>query len=201
MAKLATVADFNHYLDSEFGEADPRINRLLELASGKVQRYCRQSFVEVTDDLVQLSVNPGERTIFLPERPVTDVSAVSLIGVGVTNLPVASYEWSAKGELYWLGGGYWPHTVEATYTHGYAAGEIPDDVVEVVCGVVARIMDNPTQDVQEAVDAHAVSHGEGWRLTAEDRMALRDYRVTTFTTWVAPSVRYRQSALGVIGNA
>jgi hypothetical protein len=198
MTKLATVADFNHFLDTEFGEADPRMNRLLELASAKVARYCRQSFVVVTNDLVRLSVNPGARTIYLPERPVTGVDSVSLIGIGVTSLPVTSYEWNPQGELNWLGGGQWPHTVEVQYDHG---GPVPDDVVEKVCMVMARVMDNPTQDVQEAVDAHATSHGEGIRLTKSDKADLADYRQPVRTTWIAPSVTYRHSALGVIGNA
>lgn len=199
--RLATVADLNHYLETDYGEADPRMLRLLDLASGKVQRYCRQTFVEVEDDNIQMAVSGNRRTIQLPERPVTLVSNVSLLGTGTANLPVGLYTWTEAGELTWVGGGWWPYAVEVTYDHGFAPDEIPTDLVEIVCGVVGRILDNPNQEVQEAIDAHAVSHGEGMHLTLADKSDLRDYRRFAYTTPIAPAVEYRGSALGVIGNA
>jgi hypothetical protein len=167
---------------------------LLDDASAVVRAYTRQDFELHTDDEVVLRAVGGR--IGLPGRPVQSVSRVEVIG-GSEALPDFTLaDWLYDGidtvrvgegaavinlpEAWWDDDGY-PGTYRVTYTHGYA--EVPAEVLSVVCGVVLRVLTNPSGYRSETVGSYSVTYavpatGEqlGTNLTRYEMRMLDRYR-------------------------
>lgn len=169
-----------------------RAERLLEIASQKVQTFTGQTFTreETTD---RLPVRNGK--VRLPQRPVIDVSAVTDIdgntvefdwdGSGVIDLTASPLSWferePRRTKL---------RTVQVTYEHGYDT--IPADVVGVVCDMVAAALDFPPEQIglqSETVGPASVTYGTqfagGVRLTPTMRETLAPYRAPVGTANVS----------------
>jgi hypothetical protein len=198
MARLADIADLNAALDEEFGETDEKKLRLLELASGVVQREARQSFVRKDNDSQVLWLGTGSRSIWLPERPVLAVDSVSIHEPNAAPYPTSVFRWYPWGEIRYSVG-FWPEAVTVVYDHGYDV--IPADVRMVTCGVVSRILDNVERNVQDAIDAFAQSHGSAEWLTAEDKRILSTYRPKVFSVPIKTVGQRVPWDYGVVGNA
>lgn len=100
---------------------------------------------EVADD-VEVLDSHGGKELLLKHWPVTDVSAVTVDGTDPDY-----WEWSRTGRLARTSGKYWPaglREVTVTYTHGFPADEIPDEIKTVTLAVAARIVANP-QSLQQ----------------------------------------------------
>lgn len=127
--------------DAELDQIDLQIRA----AAAWVQRRTEQQLVYVEDD-EQTFDGMGTRAMFLPQLPVTDVSAVSEVRDGVTTALVlgTDWDWSARrGAIYRLGC-RWPRgqrNVIVTYSHGYA--EMPLDIQRLVYGLAARGVGSP----------------------------------------------------------
>jgi len=192
---LASATDLEARLGR--GLTDPeglRVGALLTDASAKVRRYCRQTFDTVTNDVVVLRSQDGE--IRLPQRPVLNVSKVVALG-GNGLPPVQLLDWLWDGldlirlgsgnvvinlpEVWWDEDGY-PDTYQITYSHG--PGEVPPEVVSVVCAMVNRTITNPT--MAGGIKSETVGHynyqldaaggGLSVTMTAADQAELKDYR-------------------------
>lgn len=93
---------------------------------------------------VSLWTEPSTR-LDLPSRPVTAVSAVSLDGVEL----VEDTDYVVRGNALWRVGQKWqsdgatPSVVEVTFTHGLV--EVPADVVDLVCSLVAGGLSKTTE--------------------------------------------------------
>ena len=195
MAALAVQGDIEARLGRSLTTAEePRVEALLNDASALVRSYTRQAFVESTDDVVVLRVAGGQLT--LPQRPVTAVTKVEVIG-GSEALPdftLADWLWDGIDtvrigdgacvinlpEVWWDDDGY-PGTFRVTYSHGYAS--VPEDIVAVVCAMVLRAYNNPQNLRSETVGSYSVTYavpatGEslGINLTRYERQALDKYR-------------------------
>lgn len=166
------------------GTDQARAGALIADASAYVRNYTRQVLSVVTDDTAVLEATP-EQWLWLPERPVTEVSEVSVGGAVVS--PVY---WTQQGDglyrFYGWSGRMWgttalwnqPDTITVTYTHGF--DEIPDDVVAIVCKLAKASWVNPqglrqwrqgSTDVMLSVESVA----EG-ALNDDDRRTLDLYR-------------------------
>lgn len=191
------------------------ITRLLELASGIVRRYTRQTISAVTSDIITLPGNWGQ-TLTLPERPVTAVTSVTINGA---IMPAATYVLigddlfissgsfmpdsgsSLSGETVLWGpagsssgqpatGPSWqgPQTqIVVNYNHGYA--EIPDDIVNEVTGMVATQYESPIGVRTEKIGGYEVGYGRisggGMTLTDDAKSILNFYRKRSTTMSLA----------------
>lgn len=144
LAPLATTDDLTARLGRDLTDTETtQAEALLAGASARVRTYTGQDFTLVEDDTVQVKVRNGVAR--LPQRPVLAVA-------GVTNLESAAlvFTWLGDDRVRlsplidspWVYEPYRNPIPEAifTYDHGYAEGEIPADVVDVVCSMVARTM-------------------------------------------------------------
>lgn len=195
MSALASPADLTARLGRDLTEQETaRAEALLNDASAVVRAYTRQNFDLATDDEVVLRATGGRIT--LPGRPVQGVSRVEVLGGGVALPDFTLADWLFDGidtirvgegaavinlpEAWWDDDGY-PGTYRVTYTHGYA--EVPADVLSVVCGVVLRVLTNPSGYRSETVGSYSVTYavpatGEqlGTNLTRYEMKMLDRYR-------------------------
>lgn len=167
---FAAPADLAAYLQREpfaAGAETTSAQLALDIATSVVVARTGQTFTAVTGDTVILDAH-GE-DVFLPQRPVTAVTAVTTRERGsmVTTTRTLNVDYEVRGDrLRWVGVGYWPYEVTVTYSHGYAA--IPDDVKGATLAVAAEIFDNPEGLSRSALDDDTAQHE--W---AEDSPAER----------------------------
>lgn len=149
---MISVADMLLRLGDGFADIDQiLLQDLIEGAHAFVERQTRRTFREVAADTVYLTGN-GSRRLWLPEPPVMvgspaayDVAVEESRYPGGTSTTLAlatDFEVRMHGSEGWLarlGGSYWKNGYEyaVTYSHGYAADAYPEDVVDVVAGLVA----------------------------------------------------------------
>jgi hypothetical protein len=100
-------------------------------------------------------------------------------GAAIINLP----------EVWWDDDGY-PGTYRVTYSHGFAT--VPTDVVSVVCAMVTRVFQNPSNLRSETVGSYSVTYtipatGEalGINLSRYEKQILDRYRrkASTVRVW------------------
>jgi hypothetical protein len=180
--------------------------RLLDMASGVVRRYTRQNITQVVNDVVTLPGNWGN-TLELPERPVTAVASVSMNGATMANTMWKLVDNSLflgtgafmpdYGSTIWGGSALWgpagsnqgPQAigntwqgptaqVTVTYTHGYA--DVPQDIVNIVAGMVALQINAETGIQSEMIGDYKVVYARngngGMALSDDDKSALNYYR-------------------------
>lgn len=119
---LVTAADLTAY------GYDTVPDGLLARASARVRRYTRQ---QITPGTSTVTVT-GDGPWLLPQRPVTAVVSVT----DADGDAVSDYELR----------GQWLHSsvcgpLEVAYEHGYDT--LPDDLVELVCAIAARLGEMP----------------------------------------------------------
>lgn len=214
--QLATIADVVAIIGRPLtSDQTTAADRLLNMASGIVRRYTRQYLTQVTNDVVTLPGNWGN-TLLLPERPVTSVSSVVMnggtmsntqwrlvdgnlfLGTGAFMPDYGSTIWG--GEALWgpAGSNQGPQAIgntwqgptaqiTVTYTHGYA--EIPQDIVNVVAGLVALQLNAETGIQSEAIGSYKVVYARngngGMALSDDDKAALNFYRKRTGSASIA----------------
>lgn len=137
---LATTDDLSARLGRELTDTELiQAEALLAGASARVRTYTGQDFTAVEDDVVQVKARNGIAR--LPQRPVTAVTAVVDLSANAV-----AHTWLnddrvqvGTSALNWFEVEPWRNAVpelRVTYDHGYE--EIPGDVVDVVCSMVAR---------------------------------------------------------------
>ena len=177
---LATPSDLASYVQSDLDTATATL--ALEVVTGWIQSELGQRVVRVTDETVLL--DGCDRVLYLPQRPVVSVGAVSTLDKwGVTYNPVLNTEYRVRGyRLIWSGyGRVWPEQVTVTYTHGYLTPDVPQGIRGVCLSAAARIYQNPDGLRSETVGGvswtaagSAVDVGPG--LTESERLALADFK-------------------------
>jgi hypothetical protein len=159
-----------------------RASELLADASATVRNYTRQDFTVATDTAYLEPTH--EQWLFLPQRPVTAVSAVTIGGS-----PLAASWWTLQSDALFRYDGWagyfpgqampWrqPNTIAVTYTHGYAV--IPADIVAVVCKLAQAKWSNPQGFKTAAAGAISLSLDSGvtaGALDDADKAILDSYR-------------------------
>jgi hypothetical protein len=157
----------------------PRVDMAIKLAAAYVQRMSAQRIEQVADDEAVFDGN-GNRILFMPQRPVTNVSEVTVDGdVWVVG---TDYDWSERrGTIHALGRRRWPvgqRNIAITYTHGYA--EMPVDIQGLVYGLAQRAIDNPTGIAirSETLGSYSVAYEALiGGLTAQEAAMIADLRL------------------------
>jgi len=161
---FGTAAGLSDWLGRQL---DPnQADQALAAAQGVVRSLCRQYLSYVADEQLVMDWR-GDLALYLPELPVTDVSAVEarqLVGDGAdpntwTPWPEGQLQWSQRtGELRlacmpfagW--GDSWPTWwgnypgvalggIRVTYSHGY--DPVPPELIGVVYGIAGRMLAAP----------------------------------------------------------
>lgn len=123
MASFATPAELAAFANATLDT--PRMQALLDLASGVIRQFTGQTLSQVLGD--QVEFGPRSSTILqLPEVPVTAVSDISVLTVTTT-----AYEWGRWGLI--VGDDFWTDGAVVTYDHGYAAASEELESVKAVC--------------------------------------------------------------------
>lgn len=128
----------------------------LEQATGCLQDLLGQHVLQVLDDVAEF--DGGERVLWLPQRPVLAVGAVTTLDRWDTPYtPVIGVDYrirSNKKRLIWSGyGKCWPEQVTVTYSHGYAADAIPQAIKRACLTVAAGLYNNPSRLRSKTVGA------------------------------------------------
>lgn len=183
------LADWLGYTITETARA----TLMLEVATGTIQSWTRQTIEQVANDSVELQ-GTWEPVLKLPERPVTSVSSVTLDGTLLTvtddyvvvkdelRRPNAEYHnWQAPSSDFYpftkTGWGGPSAIVAVTYTHGFAT--IPDGVKGVCLSLAGRMFTNPEMAATRVVDAQTFQYGQRHLdLTDGEKKVLRKYRRT-----------------------
>lgn len=136
----------------------PRVDVQIKMAAAYVRRRSGQTITLVEDDELVVD-GRGDHLIFLPERPVVAVSAVS-VDDEVWELGT-DYDWSERrGTLASLRG-CWPvgyRNIAITYSHGYAV--VPLDVQGLVYELARRGLDGTAGQAirQETLGQYSVTY-------------------------------------------
>lgn len=130
---LATLADLAALGMTVEGGETAIAERYLAVASSAV-REAAGSPISETTSTVTLEGEADQR-LRLPGPPIQAVAAVAIDGVTAT-------DWRLRTERLWRFAGWTaadgPSEVEVTYTHGLPA--VPDDIIDLVCRMVAAAM-------------------------------------------------------------
>lgn len=173
MAQFATAAEFANRLGvsltaSEITDADA----LLVRASALIQAETGQDIEEDADDELTRR-GTWDRRLRLPQRPVQEVSEVTLDGevVAATSYYLDGDELVRTLSSAWGG----PEAeLVVTYSHGYAS---TPEVARTVClEAVARVWVNPGSVLQEGYGSEQVTYQQanGVLLTEDECNLLRD---------------------------
>lgn len=188
MTTLATELDLERRLGRSLTHDEGRrVDALLTDASAAIRAYTAQTITsETTTD--RLRIRRGR--VRLPQRPVTDVDAVT-----DTEGTALSFTWSGSDELDvglidvlydWAWEPFRTGTdsipVDVTYTHGYL--DVPDDIVGVCAGIALRALgQTPTMSgiTAESIEGYSYTIGSvgaagGFGLLPDERTILDRYR-------------------------
>lgn len=150
---LVTAAELATHLKQSFDAFDAATaEQAIETASAFVEGETGMAFTSRTAT-VKVSSFAGP-SLWLPFRPITAVSAVTIGGLPYTDYTLMS-DGSLYRKLFWRTDSY-PQDIEVTITYG--ATSPPDDIKGVVLEVAASIFDERSGVSSESIDDHRVSY-------------------------------------------
>jgi len=185
---LVAVDDFAVYLETTFTSAqEAKAEILLPNVQGVVQRYCNLVQLEqIEDDEITLK-GSYSAAFTLPRGPVTAVSEVTVDATVVTDYDLVGdvlirtgmddqvSELRRPRGIHWAG----PDIVlGVTYTHGFATGSTPAEVLAVIYDLAAGAWANPTslRSHSQTIDGYSDSvtyiGGRSTGLTADHKESL-----------------------------
>ena len=180
---LATADDLQTLID-DAGLDEARATLLLELSTGQVQAVAGQRLVLVEDDEAEMFVYSG-RWLELKERPVSDVSSLTIDGGG----EVTDYKRPAGSATLWRRCGWAPcpdepSVVAVTYSHGYASDDQRLQFARGACLGIARLALNaPTGPIEsESIDDYRVQYAAAVAWAMEQSPYLRKALKQTYGT-------------------
>lgn len=174
---LITGQDLATYLSQTYDSGDASLAQAVTLSCGLVTAYTGQLIESAT--YTHTLLIGADRTIRIPQRPVTAVDSVTIDGTLLT----ADTDWDWDGvspsialDGYTLDAEEW--TAVVVYTAGYAA--VPADVKAATLSVAAAIYAGAPGVTSESIDDYRVtyetSRGAGG-LNDYERAILKKYRV------------------------
>lgn len=189
-AQFAGVAELADVLRTDIDPEDTQAIQALTNATAVIRAYTRQHISLVEGDEQEL-YGTYSRRLWLPQRPVLDVSEVSVLyPYSTVGTDVTGYQWTRRGALTgpwdWCGP---DSVVSVTYDHGYET--IPEDIRQACLKLAAsEYMSNAAVTVGVESETktigsftHSVTYGSDSDTTQltplpGDVMALlEDYRV------------------------
>jgi hypothetical protein len=195
--QLATPEDLASVLQQDLDRATAEL--LIECATAVVQSAAgRQRILQVVDDTETIYLDSYDTTTWLelPQRPVTDVSAVSIGGTAVSDwTPQLSrgrlfrtYGWRAAA----VNDPLTPSSVEVTYTHGYPADSQHLQLARSVTLMLAKTAyANPDGVLNEKIDDYSVTYEK-----AVSSMELSPFLKQALRRQYGPPARSARLVLG-----
>lgn len=181
---LFELTDLAAYLQQDIDTASATIARTM--ATGVITGHTNQ-IIEADTYTTLLPIN-SDRTVRLPQRPVTDITSVTVAGTAL--VAGDDYEWDGISDTFLIDGYLpdpddWQATVE--YDAGYAV--VPADITAVALSVAARLYNTTPGLVSESIDDYRAQYAAPSPLGLLDyeRQILRRYRVTLGS--IAPNAR------------
>lgn len=194
---LITAQDLATFLRIDYSAGDASLSQAATLGCGLVTSYTNQVFETAT--YTQLLPIDANRTIRLPQRPVTDVTSVTVAGAALTE--GSDWDWDGITPVVVLDGytpteENWQATV--VYVAGYAA--VPAEVKAVALAVGGRIYNTTPGVSAESVDDYRVTYADntGTLLLPGEMNVLRRYRQRLGSVTPTASVPTRWQAVGVL---
>ena len=137
---FCTQTDVEEFLQIEITGADKiaSVNRAITEATSAIKNYTHQEIEETEDEEITLDSAGISRKLFLPELPVTEVSAVVEDDEELTAGSDEDYQLGQWGILHRVGSA-WAlgiQIITVTYTHGYET--LPGDIVSVCTRAASR---------------------------------------------------------------
>lgn len=189
---LATIADLEALIGSLTDEQAARAVGLIRGASAKVRAACHGQIITRVDDDSQVLRASGHR-IYLPQRPVIDVTSVALVD-GDTDITLTGWKWEGLDEIdlrpVLAAAGQAARRTNSNnyrvvYSHGHQpGGYVLDGVADIVANMVNRVLTSPTkvEGVTQQVAGQASlqyqqargSSGVGVRMFQSDRDDLAE---------------------------
>jgi hypothetical protein len=171
---LFELTDLAAYLQQDIDTASATIARTM--ATGVITGYTNQ-LIESATYTHLLPIN-ADRTLRLPQRPVTAVTSVTVDGSALT--VDTDWDWNGYGDLIVLDGwspsneDEWQATV--VYTAGHAT--VPDDITAVALSVAGRLFNATPGLVSEAIDDYRAQYAAGAAvgLLDHEKQILRKYK-------------------------
>lgn len=178
---LATPSDLASALQQDLDTSTATL--ALEVATGRIQSVLGYRVLQETD--VTVVLDGGNRTIYLPGRPVVSVGAVTTTDyLGTVETPILGTDYRVRGNrLIWSGyGRVWPEMVSVVYTYGYLVAAVPQVIRGVCLAAAGRVYSNPDGIRQEAVGAVSVTYNSplytsGVYLTEQELTDLEAFRI------------------------
>ncbi len=170
---LFTLTDLAAYLQQDIDTATATVARTM--ATGVVTGFTNQ-LIESATYTHLLPIN-ADRSIRLPQRPVTAVTSVTIAGVART--VDTDWDWDGIGDLIVLDG-YTPDTEDwqatVVYTAGYAT--VPNDLAAVALSIAGRLYNATPGLVSESIDDYRATYANPppLRLLDPAKQILRRYQ-------------------------
>jgi hypothetical protein len=171
---LATKEELASFMQDNAMDASTA-TLLLELATGEVQAAAGQRLVAVADDPFSL-LGDTDSWLALPERPVTDVSSLT---IDDGDELVAGTDYKRFGARLWRRGGWaacWsePSTVAGMSSHGWPVGDWALQPARAATLALGRMVyGNPTGLVAESIDDYRAQWSQQMTVAMEASPHLR----------------------------
>lgn len=172
LASLITAEELGQSINRDLAGDDAAEAVVIEV-SAVCRTKAGQVFSLVEDDVITFD-GPGTAKIILPEVPVVSVASVADVNDEV--LDTNDWMLDTRYGILYRRGGRWTkgdQNFTVTYTHGYADGELPDDVRLVALSLAQRIyLQGPV--LFEIMGNHHVRYsGPAMELTKTELAILR----------------------------
>lgn len=182
---LATDAQLSLLMEVS-GLSEEVATLLLEMATGEVQAMAMQRLVLVEDDEFSL-YGSTSREFVLPERPVIEVSELSIDGddelVEGTDYIRATGSARLFRRCGWADCPTWPSIITGVYSHGYASDDqrlVPAQ--NATYGLARQVAVNPSGVESESIDDYRVQFGRDLAAASEGSSYLRTSLRHTYGT-------------------
>jgi len=191
---LFTLEELASYLQRDLDTATATLCRAMGTALVKGHLRSEVESTTYTGVMLPIDGSGGTPRVWLPQRPVTDVAAVSVAGQSYAE--GADYVWDAPMPVLRLrtivyGTDSFPADPVATVTYTAGWVTVPDDIKAVALSVASRAYTRATGAKQESIDDYSITYAgadgdlAGVGLTATEVAVLRRYRSGAGTAAVA----------------
>jgi len=175
---VISTAEYKAYADISGADWDTRLGVLIPIGIGLVENYCGRTFEEATYTDAKFS-GTGERSIWIPNTPLTAVSAVKTVDQDgtATTLDSTAYRFTADGQLFRLESSGWGSEYDRPYIYDRPRGPVwsddaPDNLLITYTGGYSTHPDELKGLMYMVVDALIDEAGENWKLASSGDGAI-----------------------------
>lgn len=168
---LFTLDDLAAYMQQDLDTATATVVRTM--ATGVVTGYTNQLLEAAT--YTHLLPVSADLTVRLPQRPVTDVTSVTVGGVALTE--TTDWQWDGVHPVLTLESAPDEDEWQATVVYDAGYDTIPDDITAVALSVAGRIYNTTPGVVAESIDDYRAQYTPASvGLLDHERRILRRYK-------------------------